>query len=184
VGSKEKVEKLIASYAYGRVRVWQSLRNQTSQIGTVLYSTRLIQILPILWCYSSELILIWGCPGRCQVEYAKKRDDCILTTLGHKEITLNTTSRLLSTFPKISRTLNLEGRRPEVGLLWWICVNKRTIESGISKSHLVECNFGEQNLRLLVVDGGMDNDIFTLFPINGGCNLVLIAQLESYESDQ
>jgi hypothetical protein len=49
------------------------------------------------------------------------------------------------------------------------------------KSHLVESNFWEQNLRLVVADGRVDDDILAFFPVDGGSDLVLITELESYE---
>jgi hypothetical protein len=45
----------------------------------------------------------------------------------------------------------------------------------------VESNFWEQNLRLVVADGRVDDDILAFIPVDGGSDLVLITELESYE---
>lgn len=39
----------------------------------------------------------------------------------------------------------------------------------------------EQGLRLVVRDGGVNNDIIALLPVHGGGNTMLVASLESYK---
>lgn len=38
----------------------------------------------------------------------------------------------------------------------------------------------EESLCLLIVYARVNDDIFTLFPVNGGSNTVLVADLESF----
>ena len=37
---------------------------------------------------------------------------------------------------------------------------------------------GEEGLGLVVLDGNVDDDILTLLPVDGGDNLLLVAELE------
>ena len=48
----------------------------------------------------------------------------------------------------------------------------------------MESNFWEQGLRLIVADGRVNDDILAFLPVDGGSDLVLITELESYELGQ
>jgi hypothetical protein len=44
----------------------------------------------------------------------------------------------------------------------------------------VESHFREQGLRLLIVDRWVDNNVIAFLPVDGGGDLVLIAELQRY----
>ena len=46
----------------------------------------------------------------------------------------------------------------------------------------VECNVRVLAFCQVVVDGGVDDDILTLLPVNGGSDGILVAGLKSYAS--
>lgn len=50
---------------------------------------------------------------------------------------------------------------------------------GVRRSNLVDGVLGEQSLRLLCSDGGVDDDIVAFLPVDRSCNTVLVADLES-----
>ena len=57
-------------------------------------------------------------------------------------------------------------------------------ERGESEVRLDDAELGEELLGLLVVDGGVDNDIVTGDPVDGGGNLVLVAGLEGVDNTE
>lgn len=48
----------------------------------------------------------------------------------------------------------------------------------MQSAHQVLGVLGEKSLSLVVRDAGVDDDIVTLFPVNGGGDTVLVAELE------
>lgn len=44
--------------------------------------------------------------------------------------------------------------------------------------------FGEESLCLLISNGGVDNDIITLLPVDGSGNLVLITELQGVDDTE
>lgn len=47
-----------------------------------------------------------------------------------------------------------------------------------SQVWLNNAEFGEQSLRLLVLDRGMYDDVIARYPVDGSCDTVLVASLE------
>ena len=80
----------------------------------------------------------------------------------------------------MNSSLDLERGGPQVGLMKASAVETR-IRHTKSGTHQVLSELREQGLRLVVGDGGVDDDIITLLPVHRGGNPMFVAGLESYK---
>ena len=80
----------------------------------------------------------------------------------------------------MNSSLDLERGGPQVGLMKASAVETR-IRHTKWGTHQVLSELREQGLRLVVSDGGVNNDIITLLPVHGGGNTMLVAKLEGYK---